>query len=197
MKNKMVMQRQMALVKSTGTVPYLAKEEVDQLAQAARDGKKGERDSLLILTLFQTGLRISEALSLTPAKIENFEGRPALQILGKGKKARVVACPERLAEKLKAFAYQVQLRPNDRFFPFTRIRGWQIINTAKEKAGFHKRVYPHLLRHSDAIERLRQTGNPKALQHHFGHSSMFMTMRYLSTLTEEDSLRIQQEVEFG
>lgn len=159
-------------------------------------GRNGERDSLLILVLFQTGLRISEALSLTPAKIRNFEGRPALEVLGKGKKPRVVACPERLAERLKAYAYTARLGPNDRFFPFTRVRGWEIINTAKEKAGFNKRVYPHLLRHSDAIERLRQTSNPKALQHHLGHSSTLMTMRYLSTLTEEDSLRIQQDVEF-
>ena len=53
-----------------------------------------------------------------------------------------------------------------------------------------------LLRHSDAIERLRQTGNPKALQLHLGHSSTLMTMRYLSTLTAEDALRIQQEVRF-
>jgi len=65
-----------------------------------------------------------------------------------------------------------------------------------QKAGVTKRVYPHLLRHSDAIERLRQTGNPKALQHHLGHASPLMVMRYLSTLTQEDSLRIQQQVDF-
>jgi hypothetical protein len=32
--------------------------------------------------------------------------------------------------------------------------------------------------------------------HHLGHSSPVMVMRYLSTLTQEDSLRIQQQVEF-
>jgi len=44
--------------------------------------------------------------------------------------------------------------------------------------------------------RLRQTGNPKALQHHLGHSSTLMTMRYLSTLTVEDAVRIQADVKF-
>jgi integrase len=48
----------------------------------------------------------------------------------------------------------------------------------------------------DAIERLKQTGNPKALQHHLGHSSISIVMRYLSTLTQEESLKIQQQVEF-
>jgi integrase len=57
-------------------------------------------------------------------------------------------------------------------------------------------VHPHLLRHSDAIERLRQTGNPRALQVHLGHASPFMTMRYLSTITAEEALKIQQQVTF-
>lgn len=71
-----------------------------------------------------------------------------------------------------------------------------MIKEAAIKAGFEKRVFPHLLRHSDAIERLRQTGNPKALQHHLGHSSISMVMTYLSTLIQEESLRIQQQVGF-
>lgn len=32
--------------------------------------------------------------------------------------------------------------------------------------------------------------------HHLGNSSPVMVMRYLSTLSQEDSLRIQQQVEF-
>ena len=47
-----------------------------------------------------------------------------------------------------------------------------------------------------ALERLRQTKNPKALQDDLGHASPLMTLRYLSTLQEEDSLRIQQDVDF-
>jgi len=166
------------------------------LASEAKKRRKGERDSLLILLLFQTGLRISEALSLTPSHIESFEGRPVLRVVGKGKKERVVALPERLADKLRTYAYEKGLKPDERFFPINRQRAWQIIKEIAKKARIAKRIYPHLLRHSDAIERLRQTGNPKALQHHLGHSSSLMVMRYLSTLTQEDSLRIQQQVEF-
>jgi len=43
--------------------------------------------------------------------------------------------------------------------------------------------------------RLRQT-NLRALQIFLGHSSPLMTMRYLSTLTAEDALRMQKDVEF-
>jgi hypothetical protein len=59
-----------------------------------------------------------------------------------------------------------------------------------------KRVYPHLLRHSDAIECTCQLGTPQDVQEHFGWSSPYMVMRYLSTLQQEDVLRINQEVRF-
>jgi hypothetical protein len=70
------------------------------------------------------------------------------------------------------------------------------VKRAAQEAGIEKRVYPHLLCHSDAIERARQLQHPKALQEHFGWSSPYMVMRYLSTLQQEDALRINQEVRF-
>jgi len=54
--------------------------------------------------------------------------------------------------RLKSYAYEKKVGPNNRFFPINRSRAWQIIKGASERAGLMKRVYPHLLRHSDAIE---------------------------------------------
>ena len=173
-------------------VNYLTEEDIKYLI----GGCKRERDKLLILLLFQTGLRISEALALTSASIRSFDGKPALEILGKGKKLRLVALPVNLKEKLESYAYRARIEPRMRLFDINRSRAWQILNEARGAAGIEKRVFPHLLRHSDAIIRLRKTGNPKALQYHLGHNTMAMTLRYLSTLTQEDALRVQQEVEF-
>jgi len=190
--NNALMQRKMALSKVNLPVSYLTEEEIRQLVDAC----KKERDRLLITLLFQTGVRISEALALTPAAIRNFEGRPAMEIVGKGKKLRMVALPVNLKEKLESYAYRAKIEPRMRFFEINRSRAWQILNEARKAAGMEKRVFPHLLRHSDAIIRLRKTGNPKALQYHLGHNSPAMTLRYLSTLTQEDALRVQQEVRF-
>ena len=173
-------------------VPYLAPEEIKQLCAGCR-GHQRDRDSLLILVLFQTGLRISEALGLTVGHLSRQPG--ALEVLGKGGKARLVACPAPLSHRLKAYAFDRGLGPDDRLFPVGRKRAWQIIGAAAQ-AGLGKCVYPHLFRHSGAIERLRQTGNPRALQLHLGHASPLMTMRYLSTLTAEEALRINQAVRF-
>ncbi len=192
-----IVERRAQLTRALRIVPYLTSDEVNLLVSETKKRRKGERDALLILVLFQTGLRISEALSLTPSHIESFEGRPVLRVVGKGGKERVVALPERLADKLRAYTYEKNIKINEKFFPINRQRAWQIIKEVAKKARITKRVYPHLLRHSDAIERLRQTGNPKALQHHLGHASPLMVMRYLSTLTQENSLWIQQQVEFN
>ena len=187
-----LIQKKMVLNRVNLPVSYLTEEDIARLVEAC----KKERDRLLILLLFQTGLRISEALSLTPASIRAFEGRPALEVVGKGKKLRMSALPEKLKDKLESYAYRARIEPRQRLFRFNRHRAWQILNEAREAAGLEKRVFPHLLRHSDAIIRLRKTGNPKALQYHLGHSSPAMTLRYLSTLTQEDALRVQQGVEF-
>jgi len=192
MSNALV-QRKMALNKVNLPVSYLTEEDVRQLTEAC----KKERDQLLITLLFQTGVRISEALALTPASIRNFEGRPAMEIIGKGRKLRMVALPVNLKDKLESYAYRAKIEPKSRFFDINRSRAWQVLNEARAAAGIEKRVFPHLLRHSDAIIRLRKTGNPKALQYHLGHNTPAMTLRYLSTLTQEDALRVQQGVEFG
>ena len=192
MRNALV-ERKTALNKVNMPVSYLTEEDIGRLTA----GCKRERDQLLIMLLFQTGLRISEALALTPASIRNFEGKPAMEIIGKGRKLRMVALPVQLKEKLESYAYRACIEPKQRFFKINRSRAWQILNEAGKAAGVRKKVFPHLLRHSDAIIRLRKTGNPKALQYHLGHNTPAMTLRYLSTLTQEDALRVQQEVEFG
>jgi len=174
-------------------VPYLSPGEVRRLTAGCR-GRHRERDALLILVLFQTGLRISEALGLTVGHQNRHPG--TLEIVGKGGKKRLVACPAPLSHRLKAFAFDKGLGPEDKLFPVGRKRAWQIIKAAANNAGLETPVYPHLLRHSDAIERLRQTMNPRALQLHLGHASPLMTMRYLSTLTAEEALRINQAVRF-
>jgi integrase len=119
-----------------------------------------------------------------------------LRVKGKGGKERLVHVPEALYSQLLAYAYQRGLKQTDRFFNLNRKNAHKMLVKAAKLAGLNKRVYPHLLRHSCAIERLRQTGNPKALQWHLGHSSMTMTMRYLATLTMEEALKIQAQVKF-
>ena len=74
-----------------------------------------------------------------------------------------------------------------------------MVSDAFEAAGVAKPAHVgavHVLRHSGAIARLEQTGNPKALQDHLRHADARMTLRYLKTLSSIRSLQIQQAVDF-
>ncbi len=117
-------------------------------------------------------------------------------VQGKGNKPRLVAIPEKLSYHLGDFAQRQNLELDDRFFPISRVRAWQIIKLSADKAGINRRVYCHLLRHSGSIARLKKTGNPKSLQIHLGHSDMKMTMRYLTTMQTIESLAVESKVEF-
>ena len=182
-----------------GYVPHLGVDQVLRMAEAVRDNREGDRDRLLIITLFDACLRISEALSLRPRDIEDTPAGWQIRFHGVKKGGwTVAAISASLAAQLQAYAYRQQIPPDGLFYPINRSRAFQIIQAAMDKAGI---VKPdgvgavHILRHSGAIERLRRT-NPKAVQDQLRHRSMTMTLRYLKTLAQEESLKIQQGVDY-
>ncbi|MBA7599477.1 Tyrosine recombinase XerC [subsurface metagenome] len=180
----------------TRPVSFITETEVYGLADVAKTMRDGERNELLILTMFQAALRVTEAVKLRVMDKATVDGKHILLVQGKGEKPRLVAIPEKLSYHLGDYAHRHELKPEDKFFPVTRIRAWQIIKGCADKADIDRRIYCHLLRHGGAVARLKRTGNPKSLQIHLGHSDMKMTMRYLATLQTIESLETESEVEF-
>ncbi|MBA7661739.1 Tyrosine recombinase XerD [subsurface metagenome] len=175
---------------------YMLPVEAHRVITAAGNNRRGARDQLFLDLLLQTGIRTSEALRTTPADLTWLDRQPVLWIRkGKGGKTRQVAIPARIAGELLDYQRQHRLDQGDRFFRITRQRAWQITRRAAGAAGVTKRAYPHLFRHSYAIEFLRQTGHPAALQKLLGHSTPAMTLRYLRLLQVEDALKVANQVE--
>ena len=180
----------------TKPVSFITEAEVYRLADAAKAMRDGERNELLVLTMFQAALRVTEAIKLMVMDKATMNNKHLLLVQGKGNKPRLVAIPEKLSYHLGDYAQRQDLEAEDRFFPISRQRAWQIIKECAHKAGIDRRVYCHLLRHGGAIARLKRTGNPKSLQIHLGHADMKMTMRYLATMQVVESLETESEVEF-
>ena len=187
---------------SAAIVPHLGIEEVRRLAAAAEAngrGDKGDRDRLLIETLFDGCFRVSEGLSLRPADLAQTPTGWIARIAGKGRKPGMVALSSSLVARLHAHAYQRQLKPIERFFPITPGRANQIMGRAFATAGLRKPDQVgacHVLRHSGAIARLAATRNPKAVQDQLRHVDARMTLRYWKTLAVSESLEIQKTVDF-
>ena len=182
-------------------VPHLSFEMVQMLAESAKEEArkgKGERDKLLVQTLFDGMFRVSEGLSLCPKIIVQDEEGWSARITGKGKKVREVALSPTLASRLLTYAYQSGVKPDQKFFPITRVRAWQIINRAFSASGIVKPDgvgSAHVLRHSGSMDRLDRTGNPKAVQDQGGWADPSMVLKYMKTLSAKESIKIQKQVD--
>ncbi len=183
-------------------VPHWGINEVLALVGAARQrgrGRKGDRDALLIQTIFDGALRVSEALGVRPQDILRTDGGFRLLVNGKTGPRQVAVSPSLVAH-LKSYAYERELPREDRLFFINRHRVWQIVDAAAELAGLAKPPgvgTVHILRHSGAIERMRLSGNPRSVQDQLGHASPAMTLRYFRTLATEEALRVQEGVDFA
>ena len=180
-------------------VPHLDLSQIRWIIETVQKNRHGDRDALLVRTIFDGCFRCSEAIGIRPRDIVQVEAGWQVNTLGKGQKWGTVAISASLAAMLQAYAYRIGIKPEDRIFPINRTRVFQIVQRAMRAAGIEKPDgvgSVHVLRHSGALERLKETKNPKAVQEQLRHRSAQMTLRYMKTLTHEESVKIQQNVDY-
>jgi integrase/recombinase XerC len=139
------------------------------------------RDSALIMLIFGSGLRISEALSLTDADVA---GRPEiLRIRGKGNKERLVPVLPAVYDAIEKYKH---IRPYSDGILFYSVRGLPMSARMAEKTIEKLRkllqlpeyVTPHALRHSFATALLAGGVDLRSLQELLGHASLATTQLY-------------------
>ena len=106
----------------------------------------------IVQLMYATGLRISEALSLMIEDIDSM--RMVIRVRqGKGKKDRYVPLPPTLLDDLrrywKAYRPEFWLFPGESGkLPLTDSAVQRVVTKARRKAGFHKPVSCHTMRHA-------------------------------------------------
>ncbi|MEB2847662.1 tyrosine-type recombinase/integrase [Rhizobiales bacterium RZME27] len=142
------------------------------------------RDAAVLTLLYACGLRISEALDLTPADLT--PDATSLRITGKGNKTRVVPLlPAALAavETYKKLC-PYHLSENEPLFRGARGGKLQqaIIQSEMRKLrgalGLPETATPHALRHSFATHLLAGGGDLRTIQELLGHASLSTTQVY-------------------
>jgi integrase len=151
---------------------YLTLDEAHAIIDAAQ---AKQRDCLLFSLLWQTGLRISEALSLTSDNIRAID----IRVKGKGGKVRVIPIKPQLINQLLRYALDKHIPYGEPFFNITRSQAHRLANKYAVAAGITRKVHCHLFRHGFAVNFLRQTGNIVYLQELLGHSSIETTRIYV------------------
>ena len=170
----------------------LSEDEVERLLNAPVSddpiGKPaGYRDRVMLETLYATGLRVSELVSLTLAAVNLRTG--AVQVVGKGGKERLVPVGEvALAwiERYTATARPAILngRPSDALFPsnrgkaMTRQTFWHAIKRYAAAADINRDISPHTLRHAFATHLVNHGADLRAVQLMLGHADLSTTQIY-------------------
>jgi site-specific recombinase XerD len=171
-------------------MPVFSEKELQRLlAQPDKKSNEGYRDYVVMLTLLDTGIRVSELCNLKVSDVDLSNGY--LRVMGKGAKERYVPIGAKLTKAL--LKYQLMHRPEgcDNFFitrdghSLVKKRVQDFIKSYGEKAGIRTRCSPHTFRSSSAVLYLRNGGDPFTLQKKLGHSSLTMTRRY-SVLADSD-----------
>jgi len=171
--------------KKTQRLPTtLTTEEVDRLL-AAPDitTREGLRDRALIELMYATGLRVSEAISLTHADLNLRSG--VLRCQGKGNKERQVPIGKQALNWVaQHLSNNFSHRPprTSRVFlnqgaPLTRQFTWAMISTYATRAGLRD-VTPHTLRHSFATHLLQNGASTTHVQLLLGHTHFSTTATY-------------------
>ena len=172
---------------------YLTPGEAHKLIEAA----KNERDGLFLRVLWETGVRVSEAISLNLGNV----GRQGLRVLGKGAVERVVFVQDGLVSAILFYAQEQALDREDYLFQsrkeghITKQRADQIIKDAARRAYLQRGVHAHLFRHGYAINFLNCGGRLDALQEQLGHRDINTTRIYLR-LSNEDVVREVAKIQF-
>ena len=172
-------------------VPYLSRPEVDALL-AAPDQRlwSGRRDHALILLAVQTGLRLSELTGLQQQDLHLGTGAH-VRVIGKGRKERCTPLSKNTRAVLAAWVKEPHKLPNQPLFPNAsggRLSAHGVhyllakhVESATTTCTSlkHKRVSPHVLRHTTAMDLLQQGVEQSVIALWLGHESIETTQIYL------------------
>ena len=164
---------------------------VDKKTQLDDEPWVASRNAAILTLCYGCGLRISEALSLTPADFAD-KSTTSIYVTGKGGKTRLVpvipAVHEAIDDYLSCCPF---ILPPDQPL-FRGVRGGKLQRAIVERAvqqlrsslGLPDSVTPHALRHSFATHLLSRGGDLRTIQELLGHASLSTTQIYTGVDTD-------------
>ena len=173
------------------TIEFLDRQEIDALLAAPDTSTwTGRRDRTLLLVAIQTGLRVSELIGLRNQDVVLGTGAH-VRCEGKGRKHRCTPLRKDTVVMVEAWQREQRGLPEDPLFP--SLRGGPLSRDAVERlVAKHvavaqprcpslerKKITPHLLRHTAAMELLQHGVDRSVIALWLGHESVETTQMYL------------------
>lgn len=165
----------------------LTVEEVEKLLDAPDLTKnEGIRDKAMLETMYASGLRVSELLTLEISQI-NFK-KKLIKVHGKGAKERIVPLGEFAAEYVRKYLDEVRVlnpKKDSKYLfisrlgePLSRVYFFKQVKKYAEIAGIDEEISPHTLRHCFATHLIEANAELRAVQVMLGHENLSTTEIY-------------------
>ena len=181
--------------KLTRALPQsLSEADVEALLDAP-DGNSmlGLRDRAMLETLYASGLRVTELVTLKVAQVSLDMG--VVRVMGKGSKERLVPLGETASDVIQRYADSARIeildgkKSDDMFVTqrgraMTRQMFWHMIKRYAIKAGVNKPISPHTLRHAFATHLINHGADLRVVQLLLGHADITTTQIYTHVARE-------------
>jgi site-specific recombinase XerD len=150
----------------------------------------GQRDRVMLATLYNTGARVSELIGIRVGDVE-LDRSPSVRLHGKGRKERAVPLWRSTAIQIRLWLRQIGASPEQRLFPnrsggpMTRTGVTDRLNLAYQAAATHcsgckaRRISPHLVRHATAMHLLQAGVDLAVIALWLGHENPATTHMYI------------------
>lgn len=172
----------------------LTEEDVESLLNAPRvERALGLRDKAMLETLYASGLRVSELVTLKLPQVSQDMG--VVRVIGKGSKERLVPLGEEALAWIKRYLEEARAallggKTSDDLFvtarggAMTRQMFWHLLRRYAAQAGLRKPMSPHTLRHAFATHLLNHGADLRVVQLLLGHSDISTTQIYTHVARE-------------
>jgi len=168
----------------------LSEDEINELISGVDlSHPQGERNRIILETLYSCGLRVSELITLKISDLFFDEG--FIKVTGKGNKERFVPIHYNAQKYISIYINEIRshLKPkkgfedtlflNRRGKGLTRQMIFTILKDLTVKINLKKKISPHTLRHSFATHLLKNGADLRAIQQMLGHESITTTEVYV------------------
>lgn len=172
-------------------VGYLSREEIQALIDAPDPVTWcGQRDRVMLATLYNTGARVSELIAMTVGDVV-LDHSSSVRIHGKGRKERTVPLWRTTASQIRLWLRRTHFAPEQRLFPnrscgpMTRTGITDRLKLAVETAANrcsqlkNRRISPHIVRHATAMHMLQAGIDITVIALWLGHESPATTHMYV------------------